>query len=183
MWAFTMHEQLSNLCACISFRTNIWDKSDTLGCDLWHRLQQKPCGVTAGWFLWVGTDWAQLKMLCSSYTSLPWDYTHVDLSFNCPESDLTSGLKKRGIQFYRCPMNLVLPHFSPVHLSKWAHPVLCSMSSWCCCGLWVWPRLHGRAVSSLAPVWMRTPVFYQFIRGLDAAQGLPYCCRPVKLLP
>lgn len=64
-------------------------------------------------------------------------------------------------------------------VSKQARPILCSMSSWCCCGLWVWPRLHGRTVSSSAPAWMRTPVFYQFIRGLDVAQG----CWPVLLLP
>lgn len=64
-------------------------------------------------------------------------------------------------------------------VSKWARPVLCSMSSWCCCGLWVWPRLYGRAVSSSAPAWMCTPVFYQFISGLDAAQG----CWTALLLP
>lgn len=144
----------------------------TEGCD------QRPCGVTAGWFLWVGSYWVQLKMIHAppKWLNSRWpQWTETNLKDNSQDESypVLQIPHKPGFPTLFSSSSLVLL------VSKQARPILCSMSSWCCCGLWVWPRLHGRTVSSSAPAWMRTPVFYQFIRGLDVAQG----CWPVLLLP
>lgn len=154
---------------------NVTFKGVTEGCDLWHRLQQRPCGVTAGWFLWVGSYWVQLKMI---HAPPKWLNSHWP---QWTETNQTQDESFPVLQIPHKPGSPTLFSSSSLVLlvSKQARPILCSMSSWCCCGLWVWPRLHGKAMSSSAPAWMRTPVFYQFIRGLDVAQG----CWPVLLLP
>jgi len=123
--------------------------------------------VTSKEAMWGDSRVVSLGGVVLGYTQydthpLPYDYTHVDLS-------------ELLYPVLQIPHNPGSPPSLVLLVSKQARPILCSMSSWCCCGLWVWPRLHGKAVSSSAPAWMCTPVFYQFIRGLDVAQG----CWPV----